>query len=75
MILNGDRLIFSTGLTLSPNGGFIGISPALALAEGFDYRVESLIGRDLTPAECAELADYMVALWLKFWRTHGFADG
>ena len=64
----------STGREVKANCGFIGLNHALSVAEGFDGSIYALAHDDWydddkdrwTPAERAELADYMIALWQRF---------
>lgn len=64
---HGD-LRFSTGKTLSPNRGIVGISPDLEVFDGYDGRVtgEYRNDGDLTTAELIELADHIIARWQSF---------
>lgn len=63
MKIIGDQAIFSTGKEIYANGGTIGIDPDGAVTQGYDGGFDN---NDLTPAEAAELADYMIGLWTEF---------
>jgi hypothetical protein len=63
-----DHFELSTGRTFYANNGLIGIGPlgknaACHVSEGYDGGVDV---DEWTPAERAELADYMIHLWMKF---------
>lgn len=69
--IEGDSVIFSSGKKKYANHGIIGLSPKGDVTEGYDGGFfECAEGRnrepDLTPAECAELAEYMVSRWQEF---------
>lgn len=64
------KITFSTGTTIQGGeGGVIGLSSSpetpTELFTGYDDRLRSSDGR-LTPAEECELADYMIAQWMRF---------
>ena len=69
--MSEDDLTLSTGKIIEANCGFIGLSPDLTLAQGYDGGINySLSGDDgcddLTHAEAAELAEIMISRWTQF---------
>lgn len=70
-----DGYVLSTGREFYANNGIIGLSPEFgrgALAEGYDGGILCEPNcwneaQQWTAAERTELADYMIALWMK-WR-------
>lgn len=64
------RITFSSGKTIDPAFGVVGIGPDLALSDGYDGRID-VAGEgaaydpamELTPAEVVELADLMIGRW------------
>lgn len=75
MRIDGDKVIFSTGTERYANRGIIGLDGELSVSEGYDGGFWEVgwkaPGTELTRDELAELADYMIALWTKFKKTHG----
>ncbi len=64
---DSDYALLSTGKRLYVNCGIIGLSPEGAVSGGYDNPVfHPDDDGKLTPAECIELADYMLAEWQKF---------
>jgi hypothetical protein len=80
MKIEGDQVTFSTGKKVYVNCGIIGLSPDLDVSAGYDNGwfsptdgwhdedgiVDPQSRHYLTPAEQAELADYMLEQWQKF---------
>lgn len=74
MIIDDNKVIFSTGKVMRANLGIIGISPDLSVTEGYDGvfhspREQWMSDDDydgLTMEEQTELADYMIATWTRF---------
>jgi len=72
--VNGSEIIFSTGKTMSVNGGIIGLSEPTKeygweVTGGWDDAIDcdSMFKEDrLTKSEKIELVDYMVGLWQRF---------
>lgn len=71
-----DGYTFDSGRAAYANCGIIGIQPSLDISDGYDggfdtkpSHNEYIYGEEatpFTPAERAELADYMIALWTAF---------
>lgn len=61
MIFEGDEYILSSGKRLYSNNGIIGLSPRFSVYHGYDGHLCS--DDELTKAERAELADYMISMW------------
>lgn len=74
MKIENDKVIFSTGKEKYANCGIIGLSPEMTISEGYDggfhsQRESWMDDEDfdgLTKAEQIELAEYMIAAWMKF---------
>lgn len=66
MKIKDDYLIFSTGKKVYAHAGFVGIKydNGWRISEGYDGGV--YFDEEMTPAECVELADYMINQWVKF---------
>ena len=72
----GDGFRLSTGTEIYANKSILGLSPTdSAIFEGYDGCVydpdESDPMQKLSPAECAEIAEYMIELWQKWKSEHG----
>lgn len=73
---SNSELVFSSGHTASAYGGVVGLDafgtvPA-TFQGGWDDCTE--VGNDfvkLTPADCTELADHMIARWTAWREMHG----
>jgi hypothetical protein len=71
---DGDRIVFSTGRSVSPNRGIVGLSPELEVFEGYDGQLEAdgawehdmRPRSDLTPVERSELAELMIERWQRY---------
>lgn len=73
--IEGDTIKFSSGREAYANCGIVGISPELAISEGYDGHIgwptpewwdeESRQAR-LSSDDMRELADHMMILWAKF---------
>jgi hypothetical protein len=72
-----EQYIFDSGRAGRANRGIIGIAPDLEVTDGYDGGFETTPPRhswafddddnlQFTPAERAELADYMIARWTAF---------
>ena len=71
MATDNGFIVFSTGKRLDPNRGIVGIDHEGSTHEGYDGGIpipEDAVWSDsaLTPAECVELADVMLARWAAF---------
>lgn len=77
-----DEIALSTGRKVYANCGIVGIKPADpggGLSYGYDgsiptYRDSEFMSDQedqLSPAECVELADIMIAAWQQFRASHG----
>ena len=74
MKIEGDNVIFSTGLEKYTNKGIIGLTPTLSVMHGYDGyfyepKEEWMDEEDyegLTNEEQIELADFMIEQWQKF---------
>lgn len=70
MKINGDKLIFSSGNTVTANCGVIGLSPSGEVTEGWDGGLwnPGMIPEDspLWVADRIELAEYMAEQWAAF---------
>lgn len=72
----GDRIVLSTGKKIYANCGYVGINAEGELSEGYDGcpldgdfeegYAQAPGDQQLTPADLAELADYMLGLWQRF---------
>lgn len=76
---DGDSICLSSGRVVQANHGIIGISGDLQVYEGYDGFVDvagdylddvSVDGADLTDADRVELADLMVARWMRYRQAH-----
>ena len=62
-----NTLTFSTGRSINCNCGIVGINAMLEVSEGYDGELRpDFDDEPWTPAEKAELADYMIGLWTQF---------
>jgi hypothetical protein len=64
------KLVMADGTEYYANGGIVGLNDDLEISEGYDggfycYREDSDDGA-LPLAHRLELADYMIALWIKY---------
>lgn len=77
MKIEGDDVIFSTGTVKYANNGFIGLSPEGDVSEGYDggFFSSDDFTPDLTPAECVELAEYMILEWQAFRENYKEIEG
>ncbi len=71
--IEADTIYFSSGRTAYANNGIVGLCPKLTISEGYDGGIpwprseyDDPDEGDLTAADMAELADYMIELWGKF---------
>jgi hypothetical protein len=63
-----DKVVFSTGKEFYAHGGAISLGMGeygWCISEGWDGGVDH---KNFSKAECAELADYMIAMWKQFKR-------
>jgi len=68
MIFEGDEVVFSTGKREYANyAEIIGINPDNELFCGCD---DNFGNKNLSPEECQELADHMIAQWQSFKEQH-----
>jgi hypothetical protein len=58
-----DGFVLDSGREFYANNNIIGLGPNLEVSEGHDGGV---VCDDWIPQERAELADYMIALWMAF---------
>ncbi len=66
---NGLFIFESTGRTFRANCDIIGLAPDLQVYDGFDgtpFIDANTYVQTFTPEERRELADYMIALWMRF---------
>lgn len=73
MIVDDDKVIFSSGKEISVNGGVIGINEHLDIHGGYDNGIPLQEFDDdqneillFTKEERQELASYMIELWKEF---------
>ena len=71
MAKDNGSIVFSTGKCINPNCGIVGIDHEGSTHEGYDGGIptpgdEEWSDSALTPAECVELADVMLARWGAF---------
>ena len=68
MKIEGNKVIFSSGLVANANEGAIGITPCGEVTEGYDgmFLEWHEMGRDMTREEREELADHMIKRWRRF---------
>lgn len=69
MIIEKEKILFSTGRKDAANCSIIGINPELVTYEGYDGCFPCW-GNELTKEERIELADYMIGLWTKYKEVH-----
>ena len=77
--IDNDTVYFSSGKTAYANCGIIGLSPELEISEGYDGGIYwPVYGEprecNLTAADMAELADYMIEQGARFKATLIDAD-
>lgn len=72
-----DRITFTSGKVMEPVAGTVGIDANLVAYGGFDETYHSpdrhddaYTRRNLSAADCVELADYMIGLWQQFREKH-----
>ncbi len=63
MTRTDDGYELSTGRKIYANGGFVGINEELDVREGYDGNMYEYNAGQLTPAEQAEICDFMIGLW------------